>query len=294
MKPATSAAMPLGGAGAQVESLLLNGSLQSGALQLLKPFQKLARQAANSTESLLQAATQAAQGYGQAALVAGAVAAGVGVGAMVGGPLGLVMAGLASAMGFMKGFISVQAENRRLREENEQLREQASTDALTGLANRGAIFERLEREARRSVADGQALGVMMVDVDHFKSVNDTYGHAAGDAVLKEVSRRLRDSVRPGDSVGRYGGEELLVVVPDCDQTGLWLTAERLRTAVESAPVLTQVGAIRVTVSVGAAVGEFRQAANVANLVSSADEALYRAKRSGRNRVECAFMPQGVR
>ncbi len=276
--PATASG--LAASAGQMEQFVLGAGLQSGGLQLLKPFKNLARQSTASIEN--------AGGLGKAVMIAAGVAAGVGVGALLGGPLGFMFAGIASAMGAMSGFLSMQGENQKLREENEKLRQQATTDSLTGLANRGAIFERLERDMRRTLVDGKTLGVIMADVDFFKKVNDTYGHAAGDAVLKEVSRRMRENVRPGDTVGRYGGEELMVVLPDCDAAGLVDVAERLRAAIAASPVPTVTGAIPVTMSLGVSVTERMKETPTALLVSSADEALYRAKKGGRNRVECAF------
>ncbi|HEY4003336.1 MAG TPA: GGDEF domain-containing protein [Candidatus Xenobia bacterium] len=277
---APSAAAPL--ATPELETLLLGGAAQTGSLQLLKPFRALARTATGSVESASR------DGFGKAALIAAGVAAGVGVGAILGGPIGLMMAGLASAMGFMSGFVSLQSENKKLKEEVESLRYQATTDPLTGLANRGAIFDRLERDMRRTLVDGKTLGVILCDIDFFKKVNDTYGHAAGDTVLVEVARRMRDNVRPGDAVGRYGGEEILVVLPDCDARSLVEVAERLRAAIAAFPVPSTVGAVPVTMSLGCAVTERMKETGVGVLVAAADEALYRAKHGGRNRVECAF------
>ena len=167
------------------------------------------------------------------------------------------------------------------------LREQATHDALTGLLNRGAIFEIFERELARAKREEMSVGVLLADVDHFKSVNDTYGHEAGDEVLRHVARRLQGAVRTYDLVGRYGGEELLVVLPQCDDVSAQRIAERARAAVSATPCGTSGAAVPVTMSVGIAttrsLGTFEPGA----LVRAADAALYRAKSGGRNRCELA-------
>jgi two-component system, cell cycle response regulator len=166
---------------------------------------------------------------------------------------------------------------------------EAAHDRLTGLWNRGAVMDLLDRETKRSVRIGEPMGVIMVDVDHFKKINDSHGHQTGDTVLREVGRRLLSSVRNYDHVGRYGGEEFLVVLTACTDSDLIVTAERIRTEVSNGPIDTEAGSIAVTVSVGLAAphspnGEFPRGEE---LVRSADFALYRAKANGRNRVERA-------
>jgi diguanylate cyclase (GGDEF)-like protein len=169
----------------------------------------------------------------------------------------------------------------------EALRHEASHDPLTGLWNRAVILDRLERELARGRREAKAVGVLMVDVDHFKRINDTHGHPAGDAVLREVSRRLPAAVRTYDTVGRYGGEEFLLVLPECDADRTAQLGERLRQAVAAAPLDLPGAAIRVTISVGGAATGQPERADAATLVRAADAALYRAKRRGRNRVEMA-------
>ena len=167
----------------------------------------------------------------------------------------------------------------------EALREQATRDGLTGLWNRREILDRLARESARCERDGGELSVVVIDVDHFKRVNDTLGHAAGDGVLREIASRLGASVRPADVVGRVGGEEFLVVLPGCDHLRALGVAERLRVAVSREPVRALGREIPVTASFG--VAGRRGPVGPEALVALADAALYAAKRAGRNRTQLA-------
>jgi len=164
----------------------------------------------------------------------------------------------------------------------ERLRIEATHDSLTGLLNRGATLDALEKEIARSGRDPATITLIMSDLDHFKEINDTYGHAVGDLVLKEAARRMRASTRTYDSIGRYGGEEFLVVAPGCDLAAGVELAERLRACVCASQVAWASGSVAVTVSLG--VASSTDATSAAGLLRSADEALYRAKLSGRNRV----------
>ncbi len=169
----------------------------------------------------------------------------------------------------------------------QALRFEARHDRLTNICNRGAIIDCLIAELQRRRRNKEPLGLIMADIDHFKIVNDTYGHLVGDKVLSEVARRLSLVVRGYDRVGRYGGEEFLIVIPGCDPAGLAKLAERLRLAVAGKPIETDAGALPVTVSFGLAfvpLGE-EFVTNCEDLLRRADEALYAAKRNGRNRVE---------
>jgi two-component system cell cycle response regulator len=163
----------------------------------------------------------------------------------------------------------------------------AAHDALTGLWNRGAIFDLLRREVSRRQRTGDPLGVIMADIDFFKKINDTHGHQVGDVVLQEVTRRLDAGVRPYDVVGRYGGEEFLIVFPGCTPSNLIIGAERLRQCVADSPVETSAGPIAVTLSLGLASVEQdeKEMLDCETLLRIADEALYAAKARGRNRVE---------
>jgi diguanylate cyclase (GGDEF)-like protein len=167
----------------------------------------------------------------------------------------------------------------------ESLRYQATHDLLTELWNRGTIFEMLERELERAQRANGKLGVILGDIDHFKQINDTYGHAAGDAVLKEVAQRMVRMMRPYDAIGRYGGEEFMMVLPECDQRRTMDIAERLRESVSKALIVTPDGEIPVTMSLGVAAYPEMTIAKADMIVRAADAALYRAKQSGRNRVE---------
>ncbi len=160
----------------------------------------------------------------------------------------------------------------------------ATHDALTTLWNRAAILDNLKRELVRAEREGTSVGVLLADLDHFKNVNDTYGHLAGDAVLREAAKRINGAVRDYDAVGRYGGEEFLIVLGGCeDDDDMMKQAERIRAIVGAGPVQTSEGDIQVTLSMGVASSVDMQ--EVETLLRAADTALYRAKRGGRNRVE---------
>jgi len=169
----------------------------------------------------------------------------------------------------------------------EALLFQATHDALTGVANRGVILDALRRERSRQLREGGTFGVVMMDLDHFKYVNDRYGHLAGDAVLQEITRRVTHIIRPYDTVGRYGGEEFLIVVPSSSARGTLGLAERIRKAIEKTPVQTDAGEIPVTASLGVAISSEAMPFEPQALLQVADDALYRAKELGRNRSELA-------
>jgi two-component system cell cycle response regulator len=176
---------------------------------------------------------------------------------------------------------------RRIAELEQELRLLASRDALTGIANRGAIIDVLQRELARRARTQEPVSVIFCDLDHFKSINDTYGHLAGDDVLREVTRRMAATLRPYDSFGRYGGEELLGVLPNCQMQGALEVAERMRDAVAAKPVSTQYGEISCTVSIGVAAVDRQETATLGGLLHRADGALYRAKANGRNCITIA-------
>lgn len=170
----------------------------------------------------------------------------------------------------------------------EELRVQATHDPLTGLFNRAAIYEALERERSRLQREGGCLSVIMLDLDHFKNINDTHGHAAGDAVLRDIARRIDEASRSYDLVGRVGGEEFLLIMPNAPLTAAADVAERIRRVVMETPVAFGQTALNVTVSLGVASTVVTEdGASMDELVQAADEALYRGKESGRNRVVVA-------
>lgn len=175
----------------------------------------------------------------------------------------------------------------------EELRFRATHDALTSIPNRGVVLDAINRERSRQTREGGSFGIILLDLDHFKSVNDTYGHLIGDAVLKETARRITSCVRPYDTVGRYGGEEFLVVVPGSDGHGTLALAERIRKTIESEPVPADATPVRVTVSCGVAVSTGNKPPDSHALLHLADEALYRAKQKGRNRSELSMEPDLV-
>jgi diguanylate cyclase (GGDEF)-like protein len=171
----------------------------------------------------------------------------------------------------------------------EALREQATHDGLTGLLNRTAILEMLQKELARAAREGHAVSLLMVDIDRFKLVNDTHGHAAGDAVLRETAHRMREAIRTYDGVGRYGGEEFLIVLPGCDGESAVAQAERIRETVAASPYFTGQRSIAVTCSIGASSRAVPGETDGEPLLREADLALYAAKGHGRNRVERAAM-----
>jgi two-component system, cell cycle response regulator len=166
----------------------------------------------------------------------------------------------------------------------EALREQATHDGLTELWNRTSILEILQKEAARSARESVPLAVLMTDLDNFKKVNDTYGHLVGDSVLRETANRLRGNVRTYDAVGRYGGEEFLVVLPGCDEAGGVAQAQRLLESIGGQPIQTSAGELAVTCSLGLSWTGEPDPSATKELLNLADSALYTAKRTGRNRV----------
>jgi diguanylate cyclase (GGDEF)-like protein len=188
-------------------------------------------------------------------------------------------------LGYLAGQAVVSIENVDL---HETVQRQAVTDELTSLYNVRHFHDRLDDEIERSRRFGTEIGLVMLDIDDFKKVNDTYGHQQGDLVLVEVARVVRELSRDIDEPARYGGEEIAVVLPQTDASGTELAAQRIRAAIEALriPRVDGDGMLQVTASFGvAALPE--NASDKESLIAAADAALYRAKRAGKNRVERA-------
>lgn len=173
-------------------------------------------------------------------------------------------------------------------EANEQLEHEAMSDALTSVYNRRWINDRLTRLVIRTHRDGRRLSLLMLDIDHFKRFNDTFGHPAGDAVLVAVARTITTCMRPTDLVARYGGEEFVVALPTTNLAGACMAAERLRAAVSAVEVRNTDGSTLPRVAISIGVVESDSACELATLLARADALLYQAKRKGRNRVESAI------
>ena len=200
----------------------------------------------------------------------------------------LALAAAGSAMLALLALAAVTAlrANARAAEATAELRRIATVDSLTGLFNRRHLLERLEAETGRSLRNGRPLCLAIVDVDHFKRVNDRHGHPAGDEVLRVLARLIRDSVRTSDVVGRMGGEEFAILMPETERAQARLVCERLGAMVARTPVLLPSGAaLTVTLSTGIALMAGEEASD--KLISRADAALYGAKAEGRNRVKLA-------
>jgi diguanylate cyclase (GGDEF)-like protein len=180
---------------------------------------------------------------------------------------------------------AVSIENADL---HTRIQRQAITDELTGLSNVRHFHELLDQEIERAQRFNNHIGLVMVDIDNFKSVNDTHGHPQGDLVLKEIARVLTEQVRDIDFPARYGGEEMSVILPQTDIAGAAMLAERMREAIEQLEVrrLDGQGVLKLTASFGVAAVP-GSATDKRHLIAVADEALYRAKHGGKNRVERA-------
>ncbi|MCG8393023.1 MAG: diguanylate cyclase [Pseudomonadales bacterium] len=198
---------------------------------------------------------------------------------------------IASTIAFTVPFITavitlVALLLRRWTYREAQIRDMAIHDPLTGLANRRELFERFATELARGRRTGNPLAVCVMDLDHFKQINDRHGHAAGDQVLVRVAQLLRESLRETDVLGRIGGEEFVLVLPDTDAAGAATVIERCREQIHRSPVRFDQGeSLTVSASFGITVCQAGAALSETQLITRADEALYRAKASGRNRVE---------
>ncbi|MCI0505369.1 MAG: diguanylate cyclase [Gammaproteobacteria bacterium] len=165
------------------------------------------------------------------------------------------------------------------------LEKHAVTDSLTGMTNHEHVFNELQQAINKAHTEESPLCVIMADIDHFKSVNDNYGHLAGDGVLKEVAKRIKNSLRGFDIVGRYGGEEFLLILTRADLQTARMVAERIRSRIAATPIDLPEGLLDITISMGVAMVQTEEAVN--SLVDRADRALYNAKHNGRNQVALA-------
>lgn len=179
---------------------------------------------------------------------------------------------------------SINAAQLDLQKKNKNLRRKSLIDPLIGTWNRGAIMRILTIEAARCDKAGVPLSLIVADLDFFKKINDTYGHPAGDTVLVKVASRLRSCIRPQEALGRYGGEEFLIVLPGSSHTTAMAVAERMRIAIATQPELIGGTALNLTISAGVASTDVFPTATTEELISRADMALYAAKDAGRNRV----------
>jgi len=195
----------------------------------------------------------------------------------------LELAAFVVLLSFVCSSARLLVTQNRLLLAKEALRREASRDGLTSLWNRKAILSILERDLLRAERDHQPVGLIMIDVDHFKAINDSRGHGAGDTVLRIIASSIAAVVRPYDSVGRCGGEEFLIVAPGCAMVESWELAERVRSHVAGCNIMVGGSSVQVSLSLGVATGE--TAADIEKLLHAADTALYQAKNAGRNRVE---------
>lgn len=181
---------------------------------------------------------------------------------------------------------ALQRENLDLVMKNRILSEISNRDALTGLYNRWYVMEKIDSEMNRALRHGSPISVLMLDIDHFKRINDSYGHPVGDQVLKSVGQVLRDSCRVYDVPGRYGGEEFCIVLPETQIGNTTAVAERIRSRLATTPLSVGDASIVVTASIGIAGMDSNEGVlSATTLVERADRALYSAKHHGRNRVE---------
>jgi len=183
--------------------------------------------------------------------------------------------------------LTIQQRTAVLQEAYDNLKLQAIYDPLTSLLNRGAVLSIFKKELSRMKRTDKPLSIIMADIDKFKSVNDMFGHPAGDAVLKETAERMQNCLRPYDSVGRYGGEEFIVIIPGCDKIGAKTVAERIRISICHKKFKGPENEIAVTMSLGITTTEANKNISTNDLIAEADKALYRAKSAGRNMVKAA-------
>lgn len=177
----------------------------------------------------------------------------------------------------------VQNGERIIKNEDKRIK-LASLDNLTKLWNRNKIFDFLDNELKRGERENSPTGVAMIDIDHFKKINDRYGHLVGDEVLVEVAARLKKAIRPYDRIGRYGGDEILVVLPSCGIREAKNVAKRLYDSVSKEKILTEAGSLKINISIGSVSNEKFPQATKMELIQASDNALLSAKKKGRDRI----------
>lgn len=172
----------------------------------------------------------------------------------------------------------------RLQAAHDALHKKATSDSLTGISNRGAILETLDREMARALRENSSIGLLVIDIDHFKQLNDNFGHPVGDVAIKHVAQCIQSATRPYDTGGRYGGDEFVVVLPNTNAAQAATIADRIRMLIESQPLPDSLLKFQLTVSVGAFATRAIPGTTTEELIQLADQALYQAKRLGRNQV----------
>jgi diguanylate cyclase (GGDEF)-like protein len=201
--------------------------------------------------------------------------------------LGLILTGAYFAYRAIRyGRQELLKANQQLVLSNKLLAALASTDELTNIDNRRSIMKKLDNTLARSLRENLALSIIMIDVDCFKRVNDTYGHIAGDAVLQKISERILLQLRDYDHIGRYGGEEFIIILPNSQIDEASTIAERIRRSIQASPIITPSGKITMTISLGLAQMTSKDT-SVTAFINRAEKALIESKYQGRNRVTVA-------
>ena len=185
--------------------------------------------------------------------------------------------------------VAIAVRNAQLMEEMQAL---AQIDDLTGLYNRRHLFKLGNHELQRARRYWHPLSVIMIDIDNFKKINDTFGHATGDEVLRTLAENCLARIREVDIMGRYGGEEFVILLPETTVETAYQTAERLRTWIDDGPLRTKAGLVSLTISAGVAQLDLKMP-DLSTLIDRADSALYHAKAGGRNRVFCYGTKTGI-